>query len=196
MACINRRFSKPIEPIRDENGNIMLGRSDSTGGYYASSYDYPPPSPPGSPSRPAPRVSGVPPLARAITDGAGYSFIDRMTCQKPEDAGAAGGGCATPPGYDYGPSVPLPRTVDLAALTEDGPYDPYEHILPEIFTTAEKKLDQVIEYQEKFGHTSKTNAMGLEAFHYMRDNGIECYPPLYPKKKKIMAIISYTDLGY
>lgn len=290
LQCIRKRYSKPIEPIRDENGNIALGRSDSTGGYYAS----PPPSPPGSqPMARTPSVlphygglaptastagfplsrtytagghsysSGGPPLARTMTGGA-YASISRLAREEPEEefgsvaggasgggAYAMGGGAATPPGYDYGPSVPLPRTVDLAAvrLAEEGErryeaaaaggslpkaadwgtvltqaekihrqwqeeigipsgskesgggihlvnHPGYEHINPALLSHAEALLNKAIEQNEKFGYTSKTNTMGLEAFHFMRDNGIEHYPPLYPKKKKVMAIISYTDLGY
>ena len=227
LECLRNRYSKKIEPIRDENGNIALGPSSSTGGYYATS----------------PLGSQPLPLARTMTGGA-YASISRLAHEDESSAGAAaGGGAATPPGYDYGSPKPLPRTVDWAAVrlqeeaedrydvvaeyragrslvvgggsnlfvggsmggaaggggpitSDDGVYDPYEDISPEIFTTAEKKLDKAIAAEEEFGITSKTNALGLEAFHYMRDNRIECYPPLYPKKKKVLRIISYTDLGY
>ena len=262
LRCIRERYSQPIQPIRDENGNIALGPSESTGGYYASaSYES---SPPGSPSfggvntasGPAPRQasedpfarrppplqrsytdgglwysSGVPPLARTMTGGA-YASISRLAREGSEDDGSAAGGApVTPPGYDYGPSVPLPRTVDWAAVriaeeserlwrlqnesaasgggaSGGGASVPmessggivltsgYEHISPALISRAEELLDKAIDQNEKFGATSKTNIMSLDAFHFMRDNGIEHYPPLYPKKKKIMSIISYTDLGY
>jgi hypothetical protein len=125
-----------------------------------------------------------------------------------ESGGAAGGGPVTPPGFDYGSPTPLPRTDNWTY--EDGPagaprvesaagggvvLEGYAETQAHI-TKAEELLDATIAYEEKFGRTSKTEVMGLEAFHYMRDNGIEFHAPLYPKKKKIMSIISYTDLGY
>ncbi len=192
IAAINKRYSKRPEPIRSPDGSIPLGPSESTGGYYAPVM-----------------AASTPPHLRVLTGGAYTSVGLRWRGQAAESGGAAGGGPPTPPGFDYGSPVPLPRTdnwtyEDAAPLGAppsggaagggvvlEGYAETQAHI-----TKAEELLDATIAYQEKFGHTSKTNAMGLEAFHYMRDHGIEFHAPLYPKKKKIMSIISYTDLGY
>jgi hypothetical protein len=185
MAAINKRYSKRIEPIRSPGGSIVLGPSESTGGYYADEM-----------------AASTPPHARVLTGGA-YTSIGLRWREQAAGGAAAGGGEATPPGFDYGPSVPLPRTDNWTY--EDGPaggaagggvvLEGYAEKQAHI-AKAEELLDATIAYKETFGHTSKTNAMGLEAFHYMRDHGIEFHAPLYPKKKKIMSIISYTDLGY